>query len=176
MWYRVCIFLLCCGCSVKPLYELKTEAGSETESEAGAVAPFRNNIFVNVVAGKNGQMLRGYLQDLIRDLDISDEHYTLSVTLREVHIPYALADDGNAQRLKINFIADVDLKNFEGESVLSTSVSESTTRNVASSQGDILLSMYDRVNGSVLKGLAFRIVENLRLTLAKKSRQSEVRI
>ena len=162
MWYRVCIFLLCCGCSVQPLYEFNTGTETETESES------RNSVFVNVIAGKNGQMLRGYLQDLIRDLDISsNERYILSVVLKEIHIPYALADDGNAQRLKINFVADVTLRNFNGEDLLTTSIAESTTRNIASSQGDILLSMYDRVNGSVLKGLAFRIVENLKMALAK---------
>lgn len=112
-------------------------------------------------------MLRGYLQDLIRDLDISDEKYVLSVTLTEIEIPYALADDGNAQRKKINFIANINLKNFKGENILVTSVSESTTRNVSSSQGDILLSMYDRVNDSVLKGLAFRIIENVKIALGK---------
>ena len=159
MWYRVGILLLCAGCSVQPLYEFKTRTGAESES--------RNNIFVKVIPGKNGQMLRGYLQDLIRDLDISDEKYVLSVTLTEIEIPYALADDGNAQRKKINFVANVSLKNFEGKNVLVTSISESTTRNVASSQGDILLSMYDRVNGSVLKGLAFRIIENIKVALGK---------
>ena len=161
MWYRVCILLLCCGCSVQPLYEFKTR--TETKSES------RNSIFVNVIAGKNGQILRGYLQDLVRDLDISNgnEKYVLSVTLTEIEIPYALADDGNAQRRKINFIANINLKNIKGENVLATSVSESTTRNVSSSQGDILLSMYDRVNDSVLKDLAFRIIENVKVALEK---------
>ena len=112
-------------------------------------------------------MLRGYLQDLIRDLYISDEQYVLSVTLTENDIPYALADDCNAQRLKVNLVADVILKDSEGKKVVSTSVSESTARNVASAQGDVLLSMYDRVNSSILKNLAFRIVENLKVALKK---------
>ena len=122
---------------------------------------------MDVIAGKNGQMLRGYLQDLIRDLDISDEKYVLSVALAEDHIHYALADDCNAQRLKINLVANITLTNSEGKKVVSTSVSESTTRNIASAQGDVLLSMYDKVNGFVLKNLAFRIVENLKVALIK---------
>ena len=122
---------------------------------------------MDVIAEKSGQMLRGYLQDLIRDLYISDEQYVLSVILTENDIPYALADDCNAQRLKVNLVADVILKDSEGKKVVSTSVSESTARNIASAQGDVLLSMYDKVNGSVLKNLAFRIVENLKVALKK---------
>lgn len=112
-------------------------------------------------------MLRGYLQDLIRDLDISEEKHVLTVFLAERDIPYALADNLNAQRKKIDFITKIVLKNSEGKEVVSTTVSESTTRNVGSAQGDVLLSMYDKANGSVLKNLAFRIVENLKVALVK---------
>ena len=155
MWYRLGIFLLCCGCSVRPLHEFRTES------------EYQNNIYVDVIAGKNGQMLRGYLQDLIRGLDVSNERYILSVNLKEHQTRYALADDCNAQRLKINLVANVVLKNSEGKNVVVTSVSGSTTRNIANAQGDVLLSMYDGVNGSVLKDLAFRIVENLKVALTK---------
>lgn len=155
MWYRLSILLLCCGCSIRPLHELRTDS------------EYQNDIYVDVIAGRNGQMLRGYLQDLIRDLDISKEKYTLTVSLIENEIPYALADDCNAQRLRINLNANVILKNSEGKEVVSTSVFESTTRNVASAQGDVLLSMYNKVNGSVLKNLAFRIIENLKVALIK---------
>ena len=79
MWYRLGIFLLCCGCSVRPLHEFRIES------------KYQNNIYVDVIAGKNGQMLRGYLQDLIRDLDISEKKHTLTVSLTESEIPYALA-------------------------------------------------------------------------------------
>lgn len=146
---------MCCGCSVRPLHELRTESG------------YQNNIYVDVIAGKNGQILRGYLQDLIRDLDVSNERHILSITLTENEVPYALADDCNAQRLKINLNANISLKNSEGKEVISTFVSESTTRNVASAQGDVLLSMYDKVNSSVLKNLAFRIIENLKVAFVK---------
>ncbi len=146
---------MCCGCSIRPLHE------SKMESE------YQNSIYVDVIGGKNGQMLRGYLQDLIRDLDVSDKNYTLSVILHENQIPYALADDCNAQRLKINLIANVVLKNSEGKKIVSTSVSESNTRNIANTQGDVLLSMYNRVSTDMLKNLAFRIVENLKVALIK---------
>lgn len=156
MWCRLLgIFLLCCGCSVRPLHKFRTES------------EYQSNIYVNVIAGKDGQVLRGHLQDLIRDLDVSNEKYVLSVNLKENRIPYALADDCNAQRLKINLVANVVLKNWEGKDVVTTSVSGSTTRNIANAQGDVLLSMYDGVNGAVLKDLAFRIVENLKVALAK---------
>lgn len=122
---------------------------------------------MDVIAGKNGQMLRGYLQDLIRDLDISDEKYILSVNLKEKRIPYSLADNCNAQRVKINLIANIVLKNAEGKNVVTISVTGSTTRNIANAQGDVLLSMYDGINGAVLKDLAFRIVENLKVALTK---------
>ena len=143
------------GCSIQPLYELETKSDCQ------------NHIYVDVIAEKSGQMLRGYLQDLIRDLYISDEQYVLSVTLTENDIPYALADDCNAQRLRINLIANVVLKDSKGKKIVSTSVSETTARNIASAQGDVLLSMYDRVSGPMLKNLAFRIVENLKVALKK---------
>lgn len=158
MWYKIsviCLLFFCGGCSIQPLYEFEDESD------------YQKNIRVDVIFGKNGQKLRGYLQDLIRDLDISDENYTLSVTLTENDVPYALADDYNAQRLRINLIANVVLKDSKGKEIVSAYISESTTRNIASAQGDVLLSMYDKVNGSMLKNLAFRIVENLRVALRK---------
>ncbi len=146
--------MLCSGCSIHPLHE-------KIETEV------QNRIYVSVIAGKNGQVLRGYLQDLIRDLDVSDKHCVLSVNLREDDIRYALADDGNNQRLKINLTADVTLRDSEGKDLVVTSVYGSTTRNIASAQGDVLLSMYDKANGIILKDLAFRIIENLKVALIK---------
>ncbi len=146
---------MCCGCSIRPLHELRVKS------------EYQSSIYVDVIEGKNGQILRGYLQDLIRDLDILSGSYVLSVILTEKEFPYALADDCNAQRLKINLVANIVLKNSTGKEVISTSVSESTTRNIASAQGDVLLSMYDKVNASALNNLAFRIVENLKVALEK---------
>lgn len=165
MWYRVNVLLLssclllCGGCSVRPLHELESKYKPQND--------ICGNIYVDVIAGKDGQMLRGHLQDLIRDLSITNDRYVLSVVLRENRVPYALADDCNAQRLKINLFADVKLKTLSGKNVLATSVTDSITRNIANAQGDIQLSMYDRVNSLVLKNLAFKIVENLKVALRK---------
>ena len=40
-------------------------------------------------------------------------------------------------------------------------------QNIANTQGDVLLSMYNRVSTDMLKNLAFRIVENLKVALIK---------
>lgn len=123
------------------------------------------NISVKMIPGRHGQKLYGYLVDSIRDLGISKKHYDLSVTLTEKEIPYALADDGNAQRLKVIFTAKVILKDSKGNIALDTDVRTSATKNIASSQGNVLLSMYNVVNDSVIKDLAFRIVENISVAI-----------
>lgn len=153
--YKALILLLCSGCSVQPLYELKTENNVQS------------NIFVEVIAGKSGQILRGYLQDSIRDLDITNEEYTLAVDLKEQYTPYALTNEGYSQRLKTTLTANVTLKDSNNDEVIQLSLTESSSRNIANSQGDILLLMYDKANTLALKNLANRIVENLKVALRK---------
>lgn len=158
LWYKTLALLLCTGCTIQPLYETKTESQVQTNG---------SNIFVEVISGKNGQVLRGYLQDLIRDLNVTDKPYTLSVSLDEKYVPYALTNEGYAQRLKINLTATVKLKDSNQKELVTLTVYESSSRNMSNSQEDILLLMYDKANALALKKLAFRIIENLKVVLKK---------
>lgn len=123
-----------------------------------------------MIAGRYGQMLYGYLVDSVRDLNLANGKYRLTVTLFTKEIPYAFADDGNAQRMKTILTAKVILKNLENEIVLDTLVSVSATKNIASSQGDVLLSMYNSVNDLVMKNLSERIIENIKLKMISENR------
>ncbi len=155
-WCKVCLCLFLAGCSIHPLYEQNKEVSSD-------------KIKISMIHGREGQKLYGFLEDLLRDINFADKQYWLNVNLTSESIPYALANDGNAQRLKIIFVAQVLLKNNQGEVVLDTLVKSSATRNISSSQGDALLSMYDANDNAVLKELAFKIVEYIKVALDNES-------
>ena len=46
-------------------------------------------------------------------------------------------------------------------------ISVSTTYNIARAQGEVMLSLYGRINSALLKELARRIVENIKMNLEK---------
>lgn len=130
----------------------------------------KQSIFVDVIAERDGQKLYGYLYDLIRDLDLRGDRgpYRLTVSLSKNEVPYALDDGGNAQRLRVTFIAKVVLKDKKGTIILDTPITASITRNIASISGDILMSMYGSANNSLIKELALRIIENVKVALKSK--------
>lgn len=147
-----------------PLYDHSpppsNKSGTQTE---------RPSVYVDIIAGRDGQKLYGCLCDLIRDLDLHGNRgpYRLTVSLSKNEVPYALDDSGNAQRLRVTFIAKVVLRDKNNAVVLDCPISASITRNIASISGDILMSMYGSTNDSVIKELAFRIIENVKISLTK---------
>ncbi len=156
--YKIFIFLLFVGCSIRPLHNLHYE---DVES---------NHIIVDVIPGKSGQKLYGFLVDFLRDIKLTDKSYKLKVDLIYKTIPYALASDGNAQRLKIVATAHIILKNLENKIILDTYTSSENTRNKSSSQSDVLMHIYDLNDESLLRELAFKIIEYIKVALNNENR------
>lgn len=158
MLYRLLICFFLCGCSIHPLYE----NASSNEEKSGSVT-------VEIIPGKHGQKLRGYLCDLLRDIHLTNQTYSLVVSLSETSVPYAYTTADNPQRTLFNLTAFPVLKGLKGKKISLPSEKISIGRNVASSQGDVLLSMYDSVNNATIKELAFRIFKSVKVALSHEN-------
>ena len=123
-----------------------------------------------MIPNRNGQKLYGFLQDYVRDINIADKSYRLNVQLIEQSQPYALADDGNNQRLKITYIANITLKDYFGNVVFQGPVKTSSSKNILSAQGDVLLNIYEANADITLKDLALRIIEQIKVAIKYESR------
>lgn len=142
--------MLCTGCSITPLYQT-------AESE--------NCMEIDVIAEREGQKLRRYLKDSFRDLSFVNTRKKLSVTINKIEKPFAISDDGNAKRLLLTYVAHVVLKDHNNKVVYENNISTSISTNISNAQGEVLLSLYGNNNSSVLKELAYRITENIRMFL-----------
>ncbi|MBE6447359.1 MAG: hypothetical protein E7015_02610 [Alphaproteobacteria bacterium] len=150
--------LLCVSCSMHPLY-----SGSYCRSSSGSIS-------VNTIPGRAGQRLYGFLEDYIRDIRPADKTYRLNVNLSIQTVPYALADDGNAQRLKVIFTADTILKDYFGTVIFHAPIRTTGSRNIVSSQGDVLLNIYEMNDSNELRDLAFKIVEQIKISINHEGR------
>ena len=148
-------FFLCVGCSVKPLYNCKV--------------PSDNQMNVDVIAERDGQKLRGFIVDSLRDLGFTDKKYRLTITLTYVEKPFAHSTAGNANRVQLSYTANVIMKNEKREIVFRRPISVFTSNNISSASGEVLLSLYGRNNNTLLKELSCRIVESLRVFLSHES-------
>jgi hypothetical protein len=124
---------------------------------------------VDVIAERDGQQLRNYVVDLLRDLNFSNKKYRLIINLTCLEKAFAIATDGNARRVQLSYTANVILKNEKGEIVSSWPVSVHTSSNISSLQGEVVFSLYARNNKVLLKELSCRIVENLRMLIFHES-------
>lgn len=144
------------GCSVRPLYDDATSCNEKPSS-----------IKIDVIANRDGQKLRSYLLDYLRDLNFTDQKLRLTVALSTVEKSFALNGTGVAHRLLSTSTAKVILKNENKKIIMDKNISISTTYNIAHAQGEVMLSLYGRMNSALLKELARRIVENIRMNLEK---------
>ena len=156
--FKACMCVFCTGCSIQPLYDNSLEYSSGS------------SISVDMIPNRNGQKLYGFLQDYVRDINIADKSYRLNVQLIEQSQPYALADDGNNQRLKITYIANITLKDYFGNVVFQGPVKTSSSKNILSAQGDVLLNIYEANADIPLKDLALRIIEQIKVAIKYESR------
>jgi hypothetical protein len=162
---KAVVFLLCVGCSVKPLYDdYKVEGCSSCAGSRG-----NPNIEVDVISERSGQELRGFIQDSLRDLDFAGRKYRLKIELTYVEKPFAYATDGTAKRIRSTYSADVVLKDEKGAVVFQRTVSVSFGSNVANAQGEVILSLYGRNNKAALRELAERIVESVKVFMTHES-------
>ncbi len=156
---RAAVFLallVISGCSVKPLYDDATSCDGKSSS-----------IKVDVIANRDGQKLRSYLIDYLRDINFTDRKLRLTVKLSTVAKSFALDHKGEAHRLLSTSTAKVILRDENKKVIMDKNISMSTSYNIARAQGEVMLSLYGRMNAALLKELARRIVENIRINLEK---------
>lgn len=144
---------------MRPLYE---DATSNRES---------STIKVDVIPNRDGQKLRSYLLDYLRDVQFTQEKMRLSTALSLYEKAFALDSSGYAHRLLSTYTAHVTLRNSSRKIIMDRSVSVSTQYNIAQTQGEVMLSLYGKNNSGMLKELARRIVENIKMTLEKTTKE-----
>jgi hypothetical protein len=121
---------------------------------------------VDIIAERDGQKLRGFILDSLRDLGLTHKKYRLTITLAYTEKPFAHSSDGNAKRVRLSYTADVILKNEKREIIFRQPISVFISSNISSTPGEVLLSLYGRNNNALLKELSSRIVESLRVFLS----------
>lgn len=148
------------GCSVRPLYEDAVSGGDERAA----------SITVDIIANRDGQKLRLYLQQALRDIQFTNKKMRLTVTLTLTNKTFALDTDGYAKRLLSTYEANIVLKDDEGRKIIDKNISSSVTYNIAQTQGEVMLSLYGRNNSAFLKEIARRIVESIRMALEDEAK------
>jgi hypothetical protein len=126
-------------------------------------------IHVDVIAERDGQKLRGFILNTLRDLRFAKKKYRLKITLLYTEKPFAYSTDGNAKRLRLSYTANVILKNENGDEIFSRPISVHTSSNIASAHGEVVLVLYGRNNNALLRELSGRIVENIKVFLESES-------
>lgn len=145
------LFLIIVGCTVSPLYQQK---GSD-----------ESHICVDVIAERDGQQLRRYLKNNLRDIPLSSQEYRLTVTLKTIEKQFAEMTDESAQRVEIRHIAHVILRNSQKQTVFEDDVVATSSNNISSGHGDVIFSLYGRNNRNLLKELSTRITECIRMRM-----------
>lgn len=131
----------------------------------GSGAVSSGSITVDVIAEREGQMLRRHLSDMFRDLDFVKKKYFLTTKLSCTENPFAYADDGNAKRIQLIYKAHIVLQDEYRNPILERTVTATVSGNISNAQGEVVLSLYGRNNNAVLRELSARIVENIRVFL-----------
>ncbi|MDR2681852.1 MAG: hypothetical protein LBB29_02295 [Holosporaceae bacterium] len=156
-------FLFLLGCSIRPLYH-------HADRNASKVA---SNIDVDVIAEREGQKLRSYLIDIFRDIDIFSKlphrHFRLQINLSSSEKQYAFSTDGNAKRIKFSHVAQVVLLDENQRKLMDREITVSVGHNISHSQGEISLSIYGRNSETLLKELAHKILENIKMVLENET-------
>lgn len=153
------LFLMLVGCTVSPLYQ----QNSSDES----------HVYIDVIAERDGQQLRRYLKNNLRDIPFSSQEYRLTVTLRTIEKQFAEMTDESAQRVEIRHIAHVILRNSQNQIVFEDDIVATSSNNISSGHGDVIFSLYGRNNRNLLKELSIRITECIRMRM--ESDESSVR-
>lgn len=156
MWYKLLCLLLCCSCSIRPLHK-------EVEGDR------RDSIYVDVIAERDGQLLRRYLRDIIRDWCLVGEGYHLNVRLSTFEQGFSPTVNDNMQRRKVTYRAYVVLTDHDKKVLLSKQCEVASSYNIASAQGSAIYAMYGRSNRDAIYELSLRIGEMVRMVLQHES-------
>jgi hypothetical protein len=127
------------------------------------------HIDVDVIAERDGQKLRRFILDALRNLRLAKKGYRLTITLDFSEKPFAHSSDGNAKRLRLSYRADVILKDEKGKEIFSQPISVHTGVNIAGAHREVILALYGRNNNALLRELSSRIVENIRVFLISEN-------
>ena len=157
--FKILTFFFCIGCSVSPLYD----KSSMTTNDEGS------SILVDIIAERDGQILRRCLMDSFRDLNFHKQKCCLTILLNSIEKPFAFASDGNAKRLRLFYNADVTFKDKMRKTLFHRFISVSRSSNISSAQGEVVLSLYSRGSLPLLKELSDRIVENIKVFLSNEN-------
>ncbi|GHT97643.1 hypothetical protein FACS1894126_2080 [Alphaproteobacteria bacterium] len=126
-------------------------------------------IDVDVIAEREGQKLRSYLLDTLRDIKISqksvDKHFRLKITLTSSEKKYAFSTDGNAKRILFSYVAHTQLLDENKNVLMNRDIYVSTGYNISHPHGEISLSIYGRNNEALIKELGYKILENVKMCL-----------
>ncbi|GHU11326.1 hypothetical protein FACS189449_02550 [Alphaproteobacteria bacterium] len=164
MLYRFLILFLLWGCSVRPLYYTSPDA-----KDANTSCP----IDVDVIAGREGQKLRSYLLDTLRDIKIShksaNKHFRLKITLVPSEKRYAFSTDGDAKRVLFSYVAHARLLDENKNVLMNRQISVSISYNISHSHGEVSMSIYGRNNEALIKELSYKILENVKMVVAPRA-------
>ena len=137
------LFLSACS-NIRPLYDDDYRAKGKIE--------------IDVIAERDGQKLRTYLQDKLEDMALPfEKKHILSIKLESDEKQFAFTKDGNASREIFSYSADVALKNSERQVVWQREIYVSTEYNVSHTQGSITLSLYGRNNDTLIRELGDKL-------------------
>jgi hypothetical protein len=122
-----------------------------------------------VIAERDGQKLRGFILDALRDLRFAKKKYRLTITMAYSEKPFAYSSDGNAKRLQLLYTANVLLRDGSGREIFSQPISVHAGSNISDACGEVTLILYGRNNSALLKELSNRIIENIKVFLIHES-------
>lgn len=146
------------GCGFSPVYA-KREGSDSTRFSSIHVMP---------VAGRNGQILKASLEDLMGiDEENIDTPYQLESSMTVDYIPVVIESDGTVSRYRIDITIPVNLKeNSSGASAFSTRVRRSVSYSVSQSDYSSYISSTDALERGI-KEASYDIVQRISAFLAK---------
>lgn len=155
--------LLMPGCTVRPLYY----DGEEDTAKRGAAKRSDEdygNISIASIPNRDGQKLRSYLRDYLRNVRSPKMHLKVDLELKEKS--FALDSKGGAHRILATYIAKATLtKDSDHSIVFERTFTASNTYNIARAQGEVMLSLYGRNDFVLLKELARRVGEGIKISV-----------
>lgn len=155
------------GCKMRPLYS-HADKLSTNESVIDSSCSF--SIKSKKSAERDGQKLRIYVNDNLRNLHLLDDKYNITIELDRQEKSYAVGMDSNAKRLLFSYIADIVIIDNHTMKVCYNKKVVVKSMNNISAQGDVLFSIYRRYDDHLLKELAYRLVENIKVFLSYENR------
>jgi LPS-assembly lipoprotein len=106
-------FLFLAACGFTPIY------GSHGAASGSPVAMDLNNIAINNIPDRNGQMLRNYLIDRMYGKNRPEKPlYTLKVVIRSSEEDLGILANATATRELLNIYADYSLQDSSGKEIL----------------------------------------------------------